>query len=119
LKAAELEKAIEKELLERLRQASTDNEILNYPEKNYQSVLNRAANKFKKQAEKADQIEDPDEELDEEEEDQVSEMNYEMEDELEEEDGEENEYNVEFIEVSFMMRSYYPFRSIIVSFYSN
>jgi protein MAK16 len=107
LKAAELEKAIEKELLERLRQASTDNEILNYPEKNYQSVLNRAANKFKKQADKVDQIEDPDEELEEEEEeDQVSEMNYEMEDELEEEDGEENEYNVEFIEVSVIMCSF-------------
>jgi protein MAK16 len=45
LKAAKLERAIEKELLERLKQAS-DGEIYNYPEKEYNKVLSRASRDF-------------------------------------------------------------------------
>lgn len=45
LAAAQLDRAIEKELLERLRQA-TEGEIFNYPEKQYSRVLNKANAKF-------------------------------------------------------------------------
>lgn len=48
LRAAQLDRAIEKELLERLKQASSEGEIFNYPERNYNRVLNKAANKYRK-----------------------------------------------------------------------
>lgn len=56
LKAAQLDRAIENELLERLRQVS-ENEIYNYPEKQYTKALNRAS----------DKIQDDEEEFEEEE----------------------------------------------------
>ena len=42
LKAAQLEKAIENELLERLKQVS-ESEIYNYPEQQYKKVLNKVS----------------------------------------------------------------------------
>lgn len=79
LQAAQLDRAIENELLERLKQVS-ENEIYNYPEQQYKKVLNREAD-MNDDAEA--EVEDGDEE--------------ELEDE-EEEDGEEAEYNVEYVE---------------------
>ena len=47
LVAAKLDRAIENELLERLRQA-TEGEIFNYPERQYAKVLGKANAKFQK-----------------------------------------------------------------------
>ena len=79
LQAAQLDRAIENELLERLKQVS-ENEIYNYPEQQYKKVLNREADKNDDTEAEA---EDGDEE--------------ELEEE-EEEDGEAAEYNVEYVE---------------------
>ena len=45
LKAAQLDRAIENELLERLRQVS-ESEIYNYPEQQYKKILSRVSEKF-------------------------------------------------------------------------
>ena len=45
LKAAQLDRAIENELLERLKQVS-ENEIYNYPEQQYKKILSRVSEKF-------------------------------------------------------------------------
>lgn len=47
LKAAQLDRAIEKELLERLKQVS-DGEIYNYPESNYNKIISKASKEFDK-----------------------------------------------------------------------
>ena len=55
--AAKLDRAIESELLERLRQA-TEGEIFNYPERQFNKVLHRASDRF--QTESGEALEDPD-----------------------------------------------------------
>jgi protein MAK16 len=117
LKAAQLDKAIEKELLERLKAASAeeDNEILNYPETNFQKILSKEAKRFQTKGAKADQLTDPDAEKEEEDEDE--EREYELEEEEEDmselasyeelegemndngDEGDDGEYNIEYIEV--------------------
>lgn len=78
LKAAQLDKAIEKELLERLKQVS-DGEIYNYPEQQYQKVISKTG------------VEDDDED--------EEEVDDENEDELEdEEEDDQGEYDIEYIE---------------------
>lgn len=82
LQAAELEKSIEIELLERLRQVSTESEIYNYPER----VFNAAIGKVSKSAEEV--LEEQEAAAEEEEEEEG---------EYEEED-EDEEHAVEYVE---------------------
>lgn len=108
LKAAQLDRAIENELLERLRQVS-ESEIYNYPEQQYKKILSRVSEKFEGNlpmlskmplSEKLSNLcnlheKSPDEAEDEEEDvDEEAELEEENEDE-----GEDEEYNVEYVEV--------------------
>lgn len=110
LKAAQLEKAIEEELLERLKQVN-ESEIYNYPEQQYNKALKMANDNYEEEEDAAvkerkknksatnGDDDDDDEEVeseleyeDEEEEDQEYNIEYvEDFDESDEEDGEENE----------------------------
>jgi protein MAK16 len=68
LKAAQLDRAIEAELLERLRQV-TDGEIYNYPEAQYSKALSRAASQYNEQeGREEEEEEEEDEEMEEEQE---------------------------------------------------
>ena len=80
LKAAALEKSIENELLERLKMVS-EGEIYNYPEREYASAVNKAANNYDKEV--LEEEDGGEEELEEEE---------------EEEEDEQEDYAVEYVE---------------------
>lgn len=83
--AAKLDRAIEGELLERLRQA-TEGEIFNYPERQFNKVLHRASDKF--QTESGEALEDPD----------MEDLQGDREMEQEEEDDEEKEVQYQYVE---------------------
>jgi hypothetical protein len=83
--AAKLDRAIESELLERLRQA-TEGEIFNYPERQFNKVLHRASDRF--QTESGEALEDPD----------MEDLEGDREIEQEEEDEEEEEVQYQYVE---------------------
>jgi protein MAK16 len=98
LKAAQLDQAIEEELLERLKAATASEGIFNYPEKQYTKALSRAHNKYNS----TEGLKDVDVD-DEEDEDEV-EYEYEEEEGFSKEkalnglataDGGDNEYDVD------------------------
>ena len=61
LQAAELEKSIEIELLERLRQVASESEIYNYPEVQFKSALGQANKSYLKTQNKEEENEEEDE----------------------------------------------------------
>lgn len=126
LKAAQLDRAIENELLERLRQVS-ETEIYNYPERQYTKMLTKASDDYNS-AEEEEEEENEDEfdvevstkqskkqrrgqEEEEEEEEEEDEDEVELEggeyDDGEDDDDDDGDldgnYNVEFVEVQFLI----------------
>lgn len=100
LQAAQLEKSIEVELLERLRAVANETEIYNYPEMSFNKALGKASKAYTKEgklaASSAAAAEGEEEEEEEEGEEEQAEGEYEYDDEEDEEGVGEVEYVEDF-----------------------
>jgi len=96
LQAAQLERAIENELLERLKQVS-ESEIYNYPEQQYSKVLSKENGTYEDSKERNEEDEEDDDEEVEEEEEEEDDQEYNIQyvEDLDESDDDEEEVEIE------------------------